>query len=216
MAHEGHDHDGHGHHHHPHDHIHDHAHGPGAPGHGHDHDGQSAPHGHPAALPSAEEHRSHAPAHVASFLVTCSDSRDPSQDRSAPVLRRALEGAGHSIVGYRLVRDDAAEIRGALETAASSGARAVIFTGGTGVGRRDVTVETLEALFDKRLPGFGELFRMLSFQQIGAAAWLSRATAGTWQGMAVFALPGSPNACELAVQKLILPELGHVVRELSR
>jgi molybdenum cofactor biosynthesis protein B len=92
----------------------------------------------------------------------------------------------------------------------------VIFTGGTGVGRRDVTVETLQAKFEKQLDGFGELFRTLSFQQVGSAAWLSRATAGVVQGALVFALPGSSQAVELAVSKLILPELGHAVREMLR
>lgn len=131
-------------------------------------------------------------------------------------MRRLLEAQGHSLVGYKLISDDAEQIRATLGAAAEAGARAVIFNGGTGVSSRDVTVETLEALFERRLPGFGELFRMLSFQQIGSAAWLSRATAGTWKGLVVFALPGSPMAVQLGVERLILPELGHVVRELSR
>jgi molybdenum cofactor biosynthesis protein B len=115
-----------------------------------------------------------------------------------------------------VVPDDADEIRRSLELALKEGARAVIFNGGTGIGRRDVTVESLQGLFEKHLPGFGELFRMRSFQQIGSPALLSRACAGTYRGMVIFALPGSPQAVKLAMEELILPELGHLVRELTR
>jgi molybdenum cofactor biosynthesis protein B len=115
-----------------------------------------------------------------------------------------------------VVKDDPEQLQRVLEQARDAGARAVIVNGGTGIGRRDSTVETLEALFEKRLPGFGELFRMLSFADVGSAAFLSRATAGTWQGMIVFSLPGSPQAARVAMDRLILPELGHLVRELSR
>jgi len=194
MGHEGHDHDGHGH-----DHSHEHL--PAAP---------------PVSSSPVMEHKQHAPAQVATFVVTCSDSRDAAHDRTGPVIRKALEAQGHPLAGFKLIPDEPMEIGAVLELAVQAGARAVIFNGGTGVSRRDVTVETLERVFEKRLPGFGELFRMISFQQIGAAAWLSRATAGVWQGMVIFAIPGSPQASELAMQKLILPELGHVVRELSR
>ena len=162
------------------------------------------------------EHRAHAPAQVSTYVVTCSDSRDEARDESGRVLREGLEAAGHLVSGHRLVKDEPEAIRAALADAQGVGARAILFTGGTGVGRRDSTVETLEALFEKRLPGFGELFRMLSFQEVGTAAMLSRATAGTYQGMVVFALPGSKHAVRLALEKLILPELGHLVRELTR
>ncbi|MBJ6765688.1 molybdenum cofactor biosynthesis protein MoaB [Myxococcaceae bacterium JPH2] len=153
---------------------------------------------------------------VSAFVVTCSDSRDAARDESGRVLREGLEAAGHGIAGTVVVKDDPEAIRQALTQAREAGARAVLFTGGTGVARRDTTVETLRALFEKELPGFGELFRMLSFRQVGSAAWLSRATAGTYQGMILFALPGSPQAVRLALESLILPELGHVVRELIR
>lgn len=205
MGHEGHD---HGHHHHDLD--------PKlGPAHSHDH-GLPHDHGHPAPVSSVQSHKAAAPAQVATFVVTCSDSRDAAHDQTGPTIRRALEAEGHPLVGFRLIPDEPMEIGAALEAAVQAGARAVIFNGGTGVSRRDVTVETLERLFEKRLPGFGELFRMLSYQQIGSAAWLSRATAGVWQGMVIFAIPGSPKGSELAVRQLILPELGHVVRELSR
>jgi molybdenum cofactor biosynthesis protein B len=114
------------------------------------------------------------------------------------------------------VRDEPESIRAAIEAAVTSGARALILNGGTGIGRRDNTVETVGSLFEKTLPGFGELFRQLSYQEIGSPAMMSGACAGTYRGMIVFALPGSPQAAQLAMDKLILPELGHAVRELSR
>lgn len=193
MGHDGHDdHDHHhGHHHHGHEHGHHH-------------------HGVP------DQHRAAAPAQVAAFCITCSDSRGAADDESGLLLRRELEKAGHSVVGQALIKDDAAALRDALEQALSAGARAILITGGTGIARRDVTVETVSALFEKRLDGFGELFRMLSFEEVGSAAMLSRAVAGTWRGALIFALPGSPNAVKLALHRLILPELGHAVRELMR
>lgn len=228
MGHDGHDHDhdhdhGHGHPHsphdhghgHSHDHDHGHAHDPG-PSHGHDHGHSHDPapaHSHEGP---AAEHKARAPVHVSAYVVTCSDSRDAAHDASGKELREGLAAAGHTVVGHTVVKDDPEAIRGALAQAQAAGARAVLFTGGTGIGRRDLTVETLRALFEKELPGFGELFRMLSYQRIGSPAMMSRATAGTYQGMILFALPGSPQAVRLALDALILPELGHAVRELTR
>jgi molybdopterin adenylyltransferase len=194
MGHDKHDHDG----------DHDHGHGHAGQGHG----------GHGSK--AAQEHKSHAPAQVAAFVVTCSDSRDEARDESGAAIRSALEGAGHTVAGYRLIRDEPSEIQAALDAAAAAGARAVIFNGGTGIGRRDNTIEVLEAAFEKRLPGFGELFRALSYEEIGSPAMLSRACAGTVGGMIVFAVPGSPQAAGLAMRALILRELGHLVRELTR
>ncbi len=162
------------------------------------------------------EHRAHAPARVACYIVTCSDSRARADDASGRVLKEGLEAAGHPVVGQVIVEDASDAIRGALQAATLAGARAVLFTGGTGLTRRDQTVDTLAPLLDRELPGFGELFRMLSYQQIGSAAWLSRALAGTHGELLVFLLPGSPNAARLALERLILPELGHAIRELSR
>ncbi|RKH58744.1 molybdenum cofactor biosynthesis protein MoaB [Corallococcus llansteffanensis] len=227
MGHDGHDHDhdhdhGHGHphshpHSHEHGHSHDHEHGHDH-GHSHDH-GHGHDHGHshaPEGSAVAAEHKARAPVHVSAFVVTCSDSRDAAHDGSGKDLREGLSAAGHTVAGHTVVKDDPEAIRGALAQAQAAGARAVLFTGGTGIGRRDCTVETLRALFEKELPGFGELFRMLSYQQIGSPALMSRATAGTYQGMILFALPGSPQAVRLALDALILPELGHAVRELTR
>lgn len=182
-------------------------------GHGHDHDHDHHDHGESKA---AHEHKAHAPAQVAAFVVTCSDSRGPESDESGQIIRGVLEAAGHSVVGYKVVKDEPEAIRVALEEAAAAGARAVLFNGGTGIGRRDNTIEVLGKLFEKELPGFGELFRYLSFKEIGSPAMMSRAAAGTYQGMIVFALPGSPQAARLALDELILPELGHAVRELTR
>lgn len=170
----------------------------------------------PTHSEAAREHKSAAPATVSVFVITCSDSRDASRDESGEAIRAALEAAGHSVRGYRVVRDDAEQIRSAIESAAESGASAVILNGGTGIGRRDNSVEVVEQLLEKRLPGFGELFRYLSFKQIGSPAMMSRAVAGTYRRMVLFALPGSPQAAGLALEALILPELGHAVRELSR
>ena len=182
----------------------------GHDGHEHEH------HHHPHESEASAEHKRHAPAQVAAFVITCSDSRTEPEDASGASIVALLEGAGHSIAGRRVVQDDVAAIQAALREACASGARAVIINGGTGIGRRDSTVEAVESLFEKRLPGFGELFRALSFRDIGSAAMMSRATAGTFEGLVVFALPGSPQAVKLALEALILPELGHAVRELTR
>jgi molybdenum cofactor biosynthesis protein B len=120
------------------------------------------------------------------------------------------------VTGHAVVPDEPGAIRAVLQQAVNAGARAVLLTGGTGITRRDQTVEAVRPLLDKEIPGFGELFRLLSFQEIGSAAWLSRALAGTFGDTLVFVLPGSPNAVRLALDRLILPELGHAVRELSR
>ncbi len=162
------------------------------------------------------EHKAHAPAQVACYVITSSDTRDPRSDQSGQLICQLLEGAGHRLAGKEIVKDDPEQLRAALEAARARGAQAVLISGGTGLGRRDVTVETLQPLLEKRLDGFGELFRMLSFQEIGTAAMMSRALAGTAKGMVVFALPGSPAAARLALERLILPELGHCVREMTR
>jgi molybdenum cofactor biosynthesis protein B len=196
-------------------------------GHGHDRKHGHGHHGGQAHGPQrgetpahgespARAHRTDAPTHVACFVLTCSDSRAQADDVSGRALREGLEAAGHAVVGQTVVRDEPEQIRAAIERGLEGGARAVLVTGGTGITRRDQTVEAVRPLLDKEVPGFGELFRMLSFQEIGSAAWLSRTLAGTVRGALVFVLPGSPNAVRLALERLILPELGHAVRELSR
>jgi molybdenum cofactor biosynthesis protein B len=164
---------------------------------------------------SAPAHRKDAPASVRCFVLTISDTRTETTDASGSAIVELLTGAGHVISGRRIVRDDPAEVRDTLlkNLAATD---VVITTGGTGITARDSTYEALSALLDKRLDGFGELFRMLSYAEIGAAAMLSRAVGGSIGSTAVFSLPGSEHAVRLAMTRLILPEVGHVVRELRR
>jgi molybdenum cofactor biosynthesis protein B len=143
-------------------------------------------------------------------LVTVSDSRSEEIDDNGRWLTQAVEAAGHRVSSRRLIRDEPAAVEAALRSAAAGPARLVIFNGGTGIAPRDTTYDVLERLLEKPMPGFGELFRMLSWEQVGAAAMLSRATAGVFQGRVVFSLPGSPAAVRLAWEKLILPEIGHL------
>jgi molybdenum cofactor biosynthesis protein B len=164
-----------------------------------------------------QDHHATAPRLVRCFTVTISDTRTADTDTSGKAIAELLAGAGHELVGRAIVRDEPAAVRRVLyDQLASGAAQVIITTGGTGITSRDSTYEAISALFEKRLDGFGELFRMLSYDEIGAAAMLSRACAGTTHGRAIFALPGSEAAVRLAMTKLILPELGHVVRELSR
>jgi len=163
------------------------------------------------------EHKAHAPRSVRCVVCTISDSKTPETDTSGRLLKELLEGAGHVVAGYRVVKDEPSQVHQVIHTACMTpGVQAVVFTGGTGITSRDQTFEAIDALLEKRLPGFGELFRMLSYGEVGAAAMLSRAQAGVRAGRIVFSLPGSPQACRLAMERLILPELGHLVRELGR
>ena len=146
-------------------------------------------------------------------IVTVSDTRTLESDSGGDLIAELLAGANHPVVSREIVRDDAVEIRGALRKALDGHARAVIITGGTGVAPRDVTPESVEPLLERTIPGFGELFRTLSYQDIGSAALLSRALAGIARGCVVFVLPGSHGAVRLAMEKLILPELGHLAAE---
>ncbi len=169
------------------------------------------------AAATPREHKAHAPASVGCFVLTVSDTRTPETDTSGNLIRELLSGAGHRVAGSAIVRDEPAEVQRVVrEACADPGVQVVILTGGTGITSRDSTFEAVEALLDKRLPGFGELFRALSYQEIGAAAMLSRAQLGIRDRRIVVSLPGSPNACRLALEKLLLPELPHLVREVSR
>jgi molybdenum cofactor biosynthesis protein B len=159
------------------------------------------------------EHRGQAPRTVRCAVFTVSDTRTPETDSGGDLLCTKLTEAGHIVVSRAIHRDEPALVRAAVEAAIASGAvDAVLTTGGTGLGPRDSTYEALEGLLDKTLPGFGELFRFLSYADIGAAAMLSRATAGVAKGCVVILLPGSPDAVRLAMDKLVVPELGHMVR----
>jgi molybdenum cofactor biosynthesis protein B len=148
-------------------------------------------------------------------VLTISDTRTAETDTSGDAIAQALASAGHEVVGRRIVRDDPVTVR-EIVRAESRNVPVIVTTGGTGITSRDSTYEAISALLDKRLDGFGELFRMLSYEQIGSAAMLSRACAGSIGTTAIFALPGSEQAVRLAMDKLVLPEIGHVVRELHR
>lgn len=166
---------------------------------------------------TAALHRADSPGSLGCAVVTVSDTRTHETDVGGRLIAELLQSAGHRLADRRIVRDNPHEVRAAvLELAARSDVDAALLTGGTGLSRRDQTFETLSALIDKPLPGYGELFRWLSYQQIGPAAMLSRAVAGLHQRLAVFTMPGSPQAVRLAMERLILPELGHVVREARR
>lgn len=149
-------------------------------------------------------------------VVTVSDSRTPETDTNAHYLRDAIAAAGHRMVEYRLLRDEPAQISATLDELTAGEARIILFNGGTGISTRDSTFDALDAKLEKRLPGFGELFRMLSYGQVGAAAMLSRATAGTYRGRVVVSVPGSPAAVQLAWEKLLASELGHLAWEIAR
>jgi len=166
---------------------------------------------------SHEAHRAEAPASVRCQIVTISDTRTLDTDTSGRAIADLLRQAGHEVLERVVVKDDRAAIRAVLvEMLDRADARAVITTGGTGISSRDNTFEVVNGLLEKRLDGFGELFRMLSYQEIGPAAMLSRACAGSARGKLVAALPGSEPAVRLAMTKLLLPELGHLVREVTR
>lgn len=150
-------------------------------------------------------------------VLTISDTRTAATDTSGGTIRALLEGAGHQVFDQRIVRDEPADISLAIAGwAARNDIRLIVTTGGTGISKRDSSVEAIAALFSTELPGFGELFRALSYEDIGAAAMLSRATAGIVHQSAVFVLPGSENAVRLAMTKLILPQAGHLARELEK
>ncbi|MDO8794665.1 MAG: MogA/MoaB family molybdenum cofactor biosynthesis protein [Vicinamibacterales bacterium] len=162
-------------------------------------------------------HQAAAPPGIRCFVLTVSDTRTADTDTSGRAIRTLLEDAGHVVVRHALVRDEPGEVTAQVGHAlADARVQAVVTTGGTGITSRDGTFEAVDALLEKRLPGFGELFRMLSFAEIGAAAMMSRATAGMARGTAVFVLPGSEHAVRLAMTRLILPELGHVVQQVGR
>ncbi len=171
------------------------------------------------ASESTQQHRTAASGRgpVECAIVTVSDTRTPETDTSGAAIRERLEAAGHRVVFYRIVKDEPAQIAALLEEIAEgTAARALLFNGGTGISHRDTTYDALAGRLEKVLPGFGELFRMLSYAEIGAAAMLSRATAGTYRGRLVFSMPGSSNAVKLAMERLIVPELEHLAWELAR
>jgi molybdopterin adenylyltransferase len=167
---------------------------------------------------STTEHKQGAPKTVHCKVITVSDTRNADTDKSGKLMMELLEQAGHTIVDYVIVKDETDPIKEAILKGCERDEIDVILTnGGTGIAKRDVTIETVQSLLDKEIVGFGELFRMLSYQEdIGSAAILSRAIAGVVKDKGVFATPGSTGAVKLAMNKLILPEIGHVVREIKK
>ena len=166
---------------------------------------------------SQAEHKAHAPRSVRCFIVTISDTRTEATDASGRAIADLLTAAGHEVAGRAIVKDDADLVRGTLERQlAHADVQAIITTGGTGITSRDSTYEVVAGLLQKRLDGFGELFRMLSFEQIGPAAMMSRACAGIVAGHIVVSLPGSEAAVRLAMERLLIPELGHLVQQATK
>ena len=166
---------------------------------------------------SVHRHRESAPEHVRLAVLTISDTRTLENDTGGDTIEELMQDAGHEIVARRIVKDDAARIRTEIvNLLARPDADAVITTGGTGISARDTTYEVVDRMIEKKLDGFGEIFRALSYEEIGAAAILSRAVAGTVGTKLVACLPGSRNAVRLAVEKLLVPEIAHVIFELRK
>jgi len=164
-----------------------------------------------------KEHRKQGARSVVTAIMTVSDTRNRRTDETGRVLREGLEKAGHKVIRQGIVKDERKEIHSWLREALQDDRIHVIITnGGTGVAGRDVTIETVRPLLDKELPGFGELFRMLSHKEIGSAAMMSRTLAGVAGRKVVISLPGSPDAARIALRELIVPEIGHLVWEATR
>ena len=173
----------------------------------------------PNAKTSPEQHREIAAEQVQTVhiaIVTVSDSRTPETDTNMHYLKPAIEALGHVVSGYMLIRDEPDQVGAVLNRFAESEARLILFNGGTGIAPRDTTYDVLARMIEKPMPGFGEIFRMLSYEQVGAAAMLSRATAGVYRGKLVISTPGSNAAVSLAWEKLIAPELQHLAWEVVR
>lgn len=166
-------------------------------------------------MPHADHQQQAQDTPVRCAVVTVSDTRTEATDDSGQFIRSALDDAGMPVVHYHLVPDDPTRIKTLVDELAGS-VDTALMNGGTGISARDQTVDVLQGRFEKTLPGFGELFRMLSYEEIGAGAMLSRATAGVYRDTLFFAMPGSTNAVRLAMTQLILPELQHLVWEIVR
>ena len=170
-----------------------------------------------AARRTFEAHRAEGPDAVTCGVLTVSDTRTEERDTSGKLIMNMLGDAGHKVSFYRIVRDEPARIREALLAGcANPDVQVLISNGGTGIARRDTTYDVVVSILEKEMPGFGELFRRVSFEDIGAAAMLTRATAGTCRDTIVMTLPGSGNACRTGMEKIILPEISHMVREVLK
>ena len=155
-----------------------------------------------------------APARIA--VVTVSDTRTPETDTNGLYLKEQIEQSGYQLAAYHIVRDEPVEIETLLDTLVQANLHIVLFNGGTGISKRDTTFDVISKKLGKVMPGFGEIFRMLSYEQVGAAAMLSRATAGVYHGKVIISTPGSPAAVQLAWEKLIAPEMQHLAWEITR
>ncbi|HKI99033.1 MAG TPA: MogA/MoaB family molybdenum cofactor biosynthesis protein [bacterium] len=167
--------------------------------------------------PSHQVHRQQAKACIACGVITVSDTRTEDTDKSGQLIKQLLQDAGHATQAYHIIKDEPSQIRPLMEALlARDDVEAVIVNGGTGVARRDVTFDVVSTMVERPLPGFGELFRLLSYEEIGSAAMLSRAMAGAIGNKVVFSMPGSSGAVRLAMEKLVLPEMPHIVYELRK
>ena len=166
----------------------------------------------------AEDHRAkagHEPVTIA--IVTVSDTRTPETDANRQYIEKRMAELGHQVAAYRLIKDEPDQVAAAIqELTIMPEFQLILFNGGTGISPRDTTYDVVSKYLEKTLPGFGELFRMLSFQEVGAAAMFSRATAGVYHGKLIFSMPGSPNAVQVALEKLIIPEINHLAWEIAR
>ncbi len=171
-----------------------------------------------ANMHSSEDHRKHAAEKgpISISLVTVSDSRTEADDVNGQYLKKVIEESGNKVSAYHLIKDEPSQVEAVLKSEAAKESEIILFNGGTGISKRDTTYDVINRFLEKPLPGFGELFRMLSYEQVGAAAMLSRALAGTYKGKVVIATPGSPAAVRLAWEKLIAPEIQHLAWELGR
>jgi molybdenum cofactor biosynthesis protein B len=166
---------------------------------------------------AAQEHKEQAPRRARCVVITCSDTRTPESDTSGSRIMHMLKDAGHSVLSYQLVKDQPSKIKAAIKQAVKNkNVQAIIINGGTGIAKRDSTFEAVDGMLEKRLDGFGEIFRYLTYLEIGSPAIMTRATAGTYKGRIIFSTPGSEHAVTLAMEKLILPELGHILQQLSQ
>ena len=165
---------------------------------------------------SQHAHKDEAPRAVRVAVLTISDTRTEATDTSGRAIADLLDADGHQVIARAIVRDEPAEVTAFLRAQLAGAAQVIVTTGGTGITSRDSTFEAIDALLEKRLDGFGELFRMLSYADIGPAAMLSRACAGLVARRVVVALPGSEAAVRLAMTRLLLPELSHLVQQASK
>ena len=174
-------------------------------------------HGEHHAHPSHVAHKIPSSLHLGCVVLTCSDTRTHETDTSGKLICHLLKDQGHTIVDYQILKDEPADITEHLQQATrQTNSQVIIINGGTGISKRDSTFEAVDGFLEKRLEGFGELFRYLSYKDIGSAAMLSRATAGIHGHHVIFSIPGSQGAVKLAMEQLVLPELGHLVGELNK